>query len=431
MASTHPLPNDAAAALEYGESLKIHGAVSDDPFYSAPTGSANDPPGTLLKVELQTDTSKYMLPPATTLSRFLYQSENLQGSPVPASAFVLWPLLPRVLKDGKYPIVAWAHGTAGVHKNCAPSNTKNLWQHWLAPFPLALQGYVVVAPDYAGLGVAKTADGQDIIHQYTANPAQANDVVFAVEAAQKAFSNLSSEFVVIGHSQGGGAAWAVAERQAQKPVKGYLGAVSVSPVTNILELPVESNDLVPVMSVYAAHTFQHIYPDFQIKDFFTDLGWERHQLECQVGGFTPVLAEIMTGFQALKDGWSSNAHLQKFVDWTAAGGRKIGGPLLVIQGDADEAMNVNTTSSAFHKTKKAFPDSQLQYYTLPGATHLPTMYATQRLWLEWIENRFRGVHVKAECEPFRAYEPPRPLDSYQMEPNWTIKVDERSFRLPY
>ncbi|KAL8886214.1 MAG: hypothetical protein Q9215_006050 [Flavoplaca cf. flavocitrina] len=166
------------------------------------------------------------------------------------------------------------HRTAGVHENCAPSNTKTLWQNWLAPFPLALHCYVTFAPDYAGLGVGRTADGNKTIHQYMANPAQANDIVFGVQAAQQAFLKLSSNFVVLGHSQGGGAAWAVAQRQAQNPVKGYLGAVAASPITNILELPTSSHNLAPVLSIFATPTMQQLFPDFDHKDFFTDKGWE-------------------------------------------------------------------------------------------------------------------------------------------------------------
>ena len=108
-----------------------------------------------------------------------------------------------------------------------------------------------------------------------ANPAQANDTVSGVQAAQQALLKLSSNFVVLGHSQGGGAAWAVAQRQAQKPVKGYLGAVALSPNTNILELPTSSYDLVPVLSLFATPTMQQLYPHFDHKDFFTDKGWER------------------------------------------------------------------------------------------------------------------------------------------------------------
>ena len=137
---------------------------------------------------------------------------------------------------------------------------------------LALQGYVVVAPDYVALGISKTNDGEDITLQYLANSAAANDVVYAVQAAQQAFAKLSSDFVVIGHSQGGGAAWGVAERQAVTPIKGYLGAIAVSPVTNILELPVSDNPLIPLLAVYMVPTMQDLYPNFDPREFFTEGG---------------------------------------------------------------------------------------------------------------------------------------------------------------
>ncbi|KAL9628355.1 MAG: hypothetical protein Q9204_005941 [Flavoplaca sp. TL-2023a] len=175
--------------------------------------------------------------PATALSRILYRSEVFARFARPGIS--LYPLaLPT------------------TH----PAGWQTLWQHWLAPFPLALHGHVTFAPDYAGLRVGRTADGYNIIHQYMAHRAQANDIVFGVQAAQQAFLKLSPNFVVLGHSQGGGAAWAVVQRQAQKPVKGYLGAVAVSPITNILELPSSSHDLVPVLSLFATPTMQQLYP---------------------------------------------------------------------------------------------------------------------------------------------------------------------------
>ena len=171
MSGSSHLPGNTEAALNYERSLLAHGSVTDDEFYKVPANQSNATPGTLLKVEEKTDTTLYSLPPTTALSRFMYQSANLQGDPVPTSAYVLWPYQARTLPDGRYPVVVWAHGTSGLHENGAPSNAKTLTLHWMAPYPLALQGYVTVAPDYTGLGVGKTADGKDIIHQYTANAA--------------------------------------------------------------------------------------------------------------------------------------------------------------------------------------------------------------------------------------------------------------------
>lgn len=72
--------------------------------------------------------------------------------------------------------------------------------------------YVVVAADYAGLGVGKDALGKPTVHEYLASSSHAHDVFYSVQAAQTSFPELSKHFVIIGHSQGGGVAWAAAQR---------------------------------------------------------------------------------------------------------------------------------------------------------------------------------------------------------------------------
>jgi len=217
------LSSAAAAALAFDRATYVNGLVSDDPFYSVlPAGSENAAAGTLIKVERQSNTSLFTLPPTASLSRIIYQSKNLNGSLVPVSAYVLWPYTPRKQSDG-FPIVAFAHGVSGLTNECAPSHIRNLWQHFLAPFQLAMQGYVVVATDYAGLGVPRDAKNNSIVHEFVTGPSQANDIFYSVQAAQAAFSELSKEFVLMGHSEGGGAVWSAAQRQVHEPVSGYLG----------------------------------------------------------------------------------------------------------------------------------------------------------------------------------------------------------------
>ena len=252
------LPPSTFAAIEYEESQYTNGQLSQDPFYSVSPDHASASPGVPLKVEKDTNTSLYNLPPATALSRFIFQSENFNGSPVPVSAYVLWPYSPRTLSDG-YQVVVWAHGTSGGSANAAPSRIKYLWQHYLGPFQLALQGYVVVAPDYSGLGISQDGNRKHITHEYMASPSQANDVVFSVLAAQMAFPELSKQFVVVGHSQGGGAAWAVAQRQAVRPIKGYLGGVAISPTTSIFDL---SEPFGSVLATAMLPGIASVYPDF-------------------------------------------------------------------------------------------------------------------------------------------------------------------------
>lgn len=101
------------------------------------------------------------------------------------------------------------------------------------PFPVALQGYAVVAPDYSGLGVQYDTNGSFIPHHWSANPEGGNNLLDSVSAAQKAFPKLSRQFVALGYSEGGGFAWGAAQQQLKRKLQGYLGGVAASPLSTV------------------------------------------------------------------------------------------------------------------------------------------------------------------------------------------------------
>lgn len=113
-------------ALNFERSNYAGGSVHTDPFYAVP--DTFDPlkpplPGTILKVEQHTNTSLYTIPPSLSMSRILYISETLNGTSVPASAYVLWPYTPRTFpgltcksNSSAYPIIGLAHGTSGTFR---------------------------------------------------------------------------------------------------------------------------------------------------------------------------------------------------------------------------------------------------------------------------------------------------------------------------
>ena len=423
------LPEPILQALQFEASSWANGPASDDPFYQVPDGASKAVPGSLLKVENDTDTSKYLLPPATAMSRFIYQSENLTGTPVPVSAFILWPYSPKSQADG-YPVVAWAHGTSGSSANCAPSNHKTLWQHFLAPFQLATQGYVVVGTDYAGLGVHKHESGEPIIHQYMACPSHANDVVYAVQAARKTFPELSQDFVVVGHSQGGGATWATAQRQVDKPIPGYLGGVAISPATTLIDQPE------PFLSVIGAAIIPgltSVFPDLKLADVLTESGQRSlaaaEQSGAGVASGIALLLGVDGGAGLMKPNWVANQHVQKYQAVISNGGKRIAGPLLVIHGVTDDRLSSAGTTAAVDKTAEAFPESQLEYLLIPNATHVPALQASQRLWMEWIADRFAGREVKNQVQR-RELSGARPAASYQKEQNWYLEPASQFFHAP-
>ena len=296
---------------------------------------------------------------------------------------------------------------------------RNLDYQFGALFELALQGYAVVAPDYAGLGVGTDASGNRIAHQYMAHPAAANDLVYAVQAAQQAWPELSREFVVIGHSQGGGTAWAVAQRQALKPADGYLGTVAASPVTDALQ----EGKLQPKPDQRIATTalaLDTIFEDFQLSDWLTDRGIKSLEVLQDIQGCQSVATELFYSSATTKVGWNETWSARQFTELMGNGGRPIAGPMLVLQGTLDSNVPIAATNLAVNKTCEMFPHSQLEYRTYQGAQHTPTLYASQRVWFDWIQARFEGDSVPDGCQ-MTAVTPYRPVSDYYQNPNWILE----------
>ena len=417
--------NNIEVALNFERSNWANGSVDADPFYRPPSNASFAPAGSLLRLQLYPNTSAYTLPPNTALSRFLYQTETLNGTLIPASAFILWPYTPRVEADG-YPVVGFAHGTSGGFADCAPSHVHNLWYQFTATYTLALQGYVVVAPDYAGLGVDHDSRGNSIRHPYLAHPSHANDLFYSVQAAQSAFATLSKRFVIMGHSQGGGAAWGAAQRQATRPVEGYLGAIAGSPVTSVHELM----RLGPTgdVGVLIANGLLDIFPTFNMSTFLTSAGIKLYSLISEIQGCNSVLAESFADPGLYQPAWYDTFIAKKFFNLTTNGGQPIGGPMLVLQGEADMAVLSQVTTQAVNSTCAHYPKSQLQYLTYPGVTHVPVMYASQVTWLNWIADRFAGKVVPDGCST-STVPSARNYSEYQVEHNWFIELATAAYEV--
>lgn len=424
---TRDIATDMEAAWNFEQSTWATGSVTSDQFYTVPPTSLSALPGTLLKVDEAPDTAKFTLPPSTALSRILYQTRTLNGKAVPASAFVLWPYSPRRQPDGSIPVVSWAHGTSGLFGDQGPSHLKGLSFQFGAPYTLALQGYVVVGADYAGLGANRTAEGQTVPHEFLANPAHANDLFYSVQAAQAAFPPLSKQFVILGHSQGGGAAWAAAQRQAVERVEGYLGAVAASPVTNLFELPADG-PLFGILTTFVVYALQYLYPEFDYRDILTEQAAMRWELYLQLKAGDGVGFSVLLGIDLLKPDYAQNPYLRDFVSKTSNGDKAIAGPLLVLQGLADVNIDARTTTRAVQATCKAFPRSALQYQTWEGVTHNPIMFAAQQVWLQWIADRFAGLPVGSGCQE-RKHRPFLPQQRYQEDANWIVEEETEIYKL--
>ncbi|KJZ70246.1 hypothetical protein HIM_10360 [Hirsutella minnesotensis 3608] len=186
----------------------------DFDFYASADNLTNSRPGNILKLEAM-DATQRTFKKGTKAWRFQYTTVDLDGSLVPATAFIAFPSAvtgqsghdnsSTTMGQKRFRLVAWAHGTSGLFRGCAPSNGPGLFDYgtWQ---PLVSRGYAVVATDYAGLGNDHT------LHKYGSFRTHAADVYYSAVAARNVFGHaLTREWMSAGHSQGGGAVWKLAE----------------------------------------------------------------------------------------------------------------------------------------------------------------------------------------------------------------------------
>lgn len=155
-----------------------------------------------------------------------YKMQNVMGEQITTSAFVFFPKTEKPA-DG-YKVVVWQHGTLGVADACAPTaNVLNARFKEPLAKTLLEAGYVVVAPDYEGLG----SKG---IHPYLHMDSQAKSSVSAVQAVQERYADqVSAEWMTVGQSQGGQASLGTAEFIAKNPDANYKGAVAAAPASGL------------------------------------------------------------------------------------------------------------------------------------------------------------------------------------------------------
>ena len=127
--------------------------------------------------------------------RISYVTQRSFGEKGLASARVLVSDEPL---DKPAPVVVVTHGTAGLADACAPSKASELPTMGT---PFAGTGYVVILPDYAGLGTEGVQGYADTLDT-TAS------VFDAVRAVHSLFptGTVADQYAVLGHSQGGGVA---------------------------------------------------------------------------------------------------------------------------------------------------------------------------------------------------------------------------------
>lgn len=419
-AQATPSPAELAE-LGVGFEVSQH-ASADLSWYEAPANFSDQlAPGSILKIEVATNLTNYTVPSSLSMSRIIYTTTNVNGTVLPASAYILWPYDPLPIDAGPGMAVAlWSHGTSGLFKPCAPSNYRSLQYHFMIPYTLATQGMVVVAPDYQGLGVGSLPNGDTVPHPWATTPSNANDLAYALIAARAAFPEYlvaEGPFVTLGHSEGGRSAWGFAQRQVEQPVAGYKGTIAFSPVGDAIAL-IEQAEQHPntVWSFNAKslgpmtmHSITSVYPAYNWRGL-TKASSKVFDLYKKVQGCLPTQTLLFFGILSIdqfsKPNWTKDPIVKQWQKLTAVGRKRFAGPLLVLAGEIDGIIPYNDTiSSSLVSTvqdtcdlmKKEGWSESLELVGYPQMAHFPVIQASQSKWLAWVKDRLTGSTCPTGC----------------------------------
>ncbi|KAB2573290.1 hypothetical protein DBV05_g8084 [Lasiodiplodia theobromae] len=391
------------------------GTDFDNDFYAVASNFSTAQPGDLLKLK-PVDPETLTVISGVSVYRIQYVSEDLNGSHVPVTGYIALPFsLP---ESGAFPLVAFAHGTIGANAGCAISNGPNLFDYhsWSL---LSERGYALVGTDYAGLGTNHTT------HKYCAFPAHAADLFHSVTAARQAFGAvLSSQWLSVGHSQGGGAVWKLAEdishlasaHNDDDAAANYIGTVALAPATKVVDMAhaAIANALANPDDIHAssaasllpllAQAVQRVYPSsFNTSALLGPVLAARMALAdaaqlCASGvlGLTLDLdvEELLGGIASITN--TTSALLGAWQDRMApTNGAKAHGPVLVVQGVNDTAILAETTVQAWEDACAAGGEVHLMLY--PKQDHSGLLTAAAPDWLRWVDERFGGVGTGGKC----------------------------------
>ena len=375
----------AAAAL-----FLIAGAGANAGFYDVTAADLAGPPGSLIRFEGIDDNLS-----ATSVYRILYRSTGLDGKPIAVSGIVIAP--DKKPPPGGWPVVAWAHGTTGVGKKCAPS----LLDNPVAIIPgideLIAHDYVVAATDYPGLG---TAGG----HPYLVGISEGRAVLDSVRAAhQLTEAGAGDVFAVWGHSQGGHAAlWSGELAAKYAPDLKLVGIAAAAPASELATLFEDDLNslagkiltgmvLASWSKVFNAPLDAVIVPAVlpEVKAMGIDC------IDMISEGLVALRAEEKLPKKFLVADPMSVAAWKEHIVRNTPGSAHPGAPVYISQGMADTIVDPPVTVDFVAKLCKQ--GAPVYFETYRSVTHTKIAHASSKTAIAWMKDRFAGKPAPSNC----------------------------------
>lgn len=375
-----PLTRTAASSPEPSPSPAVEdfsGTVEE--FYVVPEPLPPGAPGDLIR------TQRIDAPPGEVGLRIMYHSTDVNGTDRAVTGVLYHP-------DGEpptdgWPVVATAHGTSGIAEQCAPSR----WPY--DPQTFGVRG-VRVATDYVGLGPV----GE--VHPYLSVDAEGNAVVDSVIAAhQLPLAAAGDEWLVVGHSQGGHAALAAADRAADRaPEYPLLGTVAIAPGAQLAESfgdDIQTRIITTLVLFGAAADDPSIDPE----RYLSPEAYRTASIVIHAGCLGDAVAALLP-LAVSEDYFLIDPRTDEGLgdEWLVANEptpEAVDVPLLLVQGDADITVVPARTDALFERLCAA--GQVVDYVVLPGADHETEPEVAADDISSWLAARLAGEPAASSC----------------------------------
>jgi uncharacterized membrane protein HdeD (DUF308 family)/predicted esterase len=374
-----------------GVSLLLHRTTSaPDAFYATPA-AVPAASGVLIRTAPYT----HAVPDDARAWLILYSTKTASGAPAVASAVVLAPKDPPA---GRRPVVAWAHGTTGIDRGCAPSLNADPFGDVPAIARGLDHGWVVVATDYAGMGTGG-------VTPYLIGVGEADSTLDAVRAAhQMSQVSLSEQTVIWGHSQGGHSAiWSGIEAPTYASGLDVRGVAAISPATDLAEMAdaVQGKLGGSLASAYVISTYAKTYHDVGLTTYV------RPGAQVQVAEAAKrclsdpsLILTVITTLPVSQSIFAADPSTGALGEHLRANTptRPVRMPLLVAQGTSDEVIPISITKSWV--AQRCAAGQKLDFRTYPGLNHMGVLGSRSPLneeLLGWTADRFAGKPDASTC----------------------------------
>jgi acetyl esterase/lipase len=297
-------------------------------------------------------------------------------------------------------VLAWTHGTSGVSSQCAPSASPDFWKQ--AGLDAVKRGYVVAAPDYAGLGSAGA-------HPYLIGQPTARSTLDAVRAAnQIPGAAAGRRFAVWGESQGGHAAlWTGQLAKGYAPELELVGVAAAAPPTDLISNLRQGSDpsVRAFLTAFTAYSWSKYYGaplstlgGRQTQNIITRLS----ENNCVSLESKPKLGTII-GIGVLRHNLR-NVDLGSIKPWAgyartnSVNAALIPVPMLIAQNPKDVIVAPAVTRQfARHACTLR---KRIRWIDINGKGHQTSAHDSTAITLDWVDNRLAGVAARNDCGKF-------------------------------